>query len=664
VVSLLHWCLDMSSDDEQSGASSEGEDVGTTGLIATRAKRSTAGNLYASLLAKIDDEDFQKELGSDGEEDEAADYEESDKGYDEDDALESSGGEEDAGPPQEGQAEDMTGEKDLKKIERKEQRQKRKAKDARLKLPAWHQKKKVKLADDVKMEDAAPAERPKKKSERANWLPTPADAPTRQSHRSLAVANREVTHANLKQSYERSERQRRVMKDAAEREKTKKRANLTQEERLKVCEKIERQTAKEFGRWEREEAERQRVRDEMLAAKRQKRLEGPVVKTWSGSAVWAGLRMVEDRCEHGSRDVNVKDELKKLGSGEGTADEGAVDRTHGTGCETSERPSIPSGMEDSAPSLPPSISVIETQARSTPDSVAASTSAHDPTPVPWLQGIHDYASQTPPNVPSPMTDSPRPAQTVAPSVLIAPTDVAAPQPRQAFQQLPSVLQAPGQHYQVPDVPSLPPQQQPYGGWPPGGVPAHAIQVQPVVAPSTLPPPPPPVPVIREQAQRSLVILEQFEGLEKSATSKRSTKSINASLEPTATASILLPDSHPTFTPEESKYLLAKQRRPRVNADSLMPPAPPKPLCAITTWDAKYRDPKTGLCYADVHIYKMIQRLLAGGCRWSGLLGCWVGPAYGKMGRPARGVPEGFARSPAPVMLVVEGKREDVVERST
>jgi vacuolar protein sorting-associated protein 72 len=75
----------------------------------------------------------------------------------------------------------------------------------------------------------------------------------------------------------------------------------------------------------------------------------------------------------------------------------------------------------------------------------------------------------------------------------------------------------------------------------------------------------------------------------------------------------------------------------------LPPPPPKQRCAVTSWTAKFRDPKTGLAYADMHQYKVIQRVLAGGCAWSAMLGCWVGPnTVGMMGRPARGVPEGFA----------------------
>jgi hypothetical protein len=45
------------------------------------------------------------------------------------------------------------------------------------------------------------------------------------------------------------------------------------------------------------------------------------------------------------------------------------------------------------------------------------------------------------------------------------------------------------------------------------------------------------------------------------------------------------------------------------------------------------------------VYKIVQRMVAGGSAWSAVLGAWVGPqtAVGlRMGRPARGVPDGFA----------------------
>jgi vacuolar protein sorting-associated protein 72 len=115
----------------------------------------------------------------------------------------------------------------------------------------------------------------------------------------------------------------------------------------------------------------------------------------------------------------------------------------------------------------------------------------------------------------------------------------------------------------------------------------------------------------------------------------------SALDPTPVTNILLPLSHPNFNTEEQRYLTSRPRK-RMNEYPL-PPPPPKQRCAVTSWTAKFRDPKTGLAYADMHQYKVIQRVLAGGCAWSGMLGCWVGPnTVGMMGRPARGVPEGFA----------------------
>ncbi|KAL9104971.1 MAG: hypothetical protein Q9163_000143 [Psora crenata] len=61
------------------------------------------------------------------------------------------------------------------------------------------------------------------------------------------------------------------------------------------------------------------------------------------------------------------------------------------------------------------------------------------------------------------------------------------------------------------------------------------------------------------------------------------------------------------------------------------------LCAITGQPARFRDPKSGLAYANQYAYKEIQRLMDGGSRWSNLLDCYVGPTH----TVARGVPERF-----------------------
>ncbi|EMC99213.1 hypothetical protein BAUCODRAFT_395451 [Baudoinia panamericana UAMH 10762] len=583
----------MADDDASSStsASSDGEDIETTGLIATRAKRSTAGNLYAVIRNNLDDEDVRKELLAEDEtEEDAREYEGSEPDEDDEDALESSSEDEDAGPPQEGEPEDLAGEKEVRKAERVEQSKKRKVQDARLKLPSWQRKtKRVKLADDVKTEDGEtlPAKpKSKKKSERANWLPTDADAPLRQSGRALAVASREVTHANLKQSYERSEKQRKVMKDAAQRENLKKRKDMSQEDRMAQCAKIALKTDKEFGRWEREEAEKQRLRDEALAAKRRRGVEGPFLRHWSGSVIWRGSRIEEQRVRHGSvkvDDVGEGPSHDKLGGGGMVADVSSAVQTS------------PTGQPD-ATAVPPNDSTL-------------------------LSGIHDYAAKAtePPNdqasiaqVGVPQAGITNPAAPVAPLYQ-------QPQPTAPLTQPP---------------PALTTFQHAYTGWPPSSHPTVG--------------PPPPAPLLREQAQRSLIMLEQFPNLDPTTTTtKRSTKasaSTTPGLTPTETTSILLPTAYPPFTSDQLRYLLAKhsaRRRTIANTDN-MPPPPEKAKCAIIpNQDAAYRDPKTGLPYLDLQCYKIIQRVLGGGCMWSGLLGAWVGPSL-LMGRPARGVPEGFA----------------------
>ncbi|KAF2481352.1 YL1 nuclear protein-domain-containing protein [Neohortaea acidophila] len=593
----------MSDDeDDRSDSSSDSEDIETTGLIATRQKRVTAGNLYATLRANLDDEELQKELLAEDEEGDAEDYEGSDKG-DDDDVLDSSSDEEDAGPPKAGEQEELEGEKALKRQERVEARKKRKAHDARLKIPAWRKKKSVKLADDVKTEDGSStaAERPRKMSERSNWLPTPADAPVRQSGRSLAVQNREIVHANLKQSAERSERQRRVMKDAAEREKTNKRmTEMSQEERLRKCERIERETARDFGRWERDEAERQRLREEALAAKRKRGLEGSFYRMWSGSVLWEGDKIKIRRLSHGSRNVDeiVLEEKK---------------------AETPSEKKDAEVTDSAAPATSPAPS---------PGKDAAA-----------VQATGDGQLDAPPQ-PQDGSSQP-PASTTSASTTTLDYLPSAP-----FLYIPQSTNPP----QIPphDQPPTPSQQQPtqiYHGWPPG---THQFPLEsPAVATPPPPPPAPTIPLVREQAQRTLLMLENFPTLRKTPnpTPKRipKYKQTDTTLDADPIKLLLLPQAFPltpALTPEESKYLLTRPRK-RAGNEVPLPPAPSKHRCALTSWPAKFRDPKTGLAYADMHQYKAIQRILAGGCQWSGFLGCWVGSSYGLLGRPAKGVPEGF-----------------------
>ncbi|CAK4031011.1 Hypothetical predicted protein [Lecanosticta acicola] len=628
------------SDDDSS--SSDGEAVDTTGLIATRAKRSTAGNLYATLRANLDDEELQKELLAEDEED-AGDYEGSDR-EDDDEAMESSSDDEDAGPPKEGDKEDLEGEKELKKTERAEARKKRKMDEVKMRLPAWQKKKKVKLADDVKTEDGAPA-RPKKKSERSNWLPTAADMPVRQSSRASAIANREVVHTNLKESAIRSEKQKRVMANHAERQQAKKRAELTQEERLAKATRIEKETAREFGRWEREEAERQRIREEQLAAKRKRGIDGPIIRNWSGSVLWEGDKIKIKRL-HGSQNLDtIGYETKEAENANGDVPPD----------KTGSKPTDETNLSIPGPATPTSNSTAQLQATGQPLAPPAlalqapPASTEMPAQVSWLEGIQEYAAQQPDSAPPALSlTTSKPIDQAINYTPSAPAINALVQPPSA--------QYPTMPLKLPSAPSNPSQLHPppiYHGLPPTGY--HEWNLQHPQTPRPPLPPAPPAPLIKEQARQSLVILEQFENLENATAGKRggaSKKTQDMSTEPTPIASTLMSESYPSFTPDEVRYLTGKFKK------SGMPLAPTRAVCALTCWKAKYRDPKTGLPYFDMQQYKMIQRLLAGGCQYSRILGAFVGPDYGPLGRPAKGVPEGFG-APATALVPAKSRDDDV-----
>jgi vacuolar protein sorting-associated protein 72 len=62
------------------------------------------------------------------------------------------------------------------------------------------------------------------------------------------------------------------------------------------------------------------------------------------------------------------------------------------------------------------------------------------------------------------------------------------------------------------------------------------------------------------------------------------------------------------------------------------------LCPVTALPVRYRDPGTGIAYANALAYKKLQDLLEHKYVWSSMLGCYVGR---EDSMPARGVPEGW-----------------------
>lgn len=73
------------------------------------------------------------------------------------------------------------------------------------------------------------------------------------------------------------------------------------------------------------------------------------------------------------------------------------------------------------------------------------------------------------------------------------------------------------------------------------------------------------------------------------------------------------------------------------------------LCPITSQLSRYRDPDTGLPFANVVGYREIRNLTEQKYTWSGMLGCYVGSAT----VAAKGVPEQFITGVKPEKIAEE-----------
>lgn len=272
-------------------------------LIEGRAKRSTAGRLMSSLLDAEADDDLAllfEEIEDDNEFDAAADEE----GAEEDDmGMDSSSDDDDDQGPN-ARADDFEGEKQIEKEEKAEKKKRRAQQDLRFRIAS----KKVKIDPTaVPAPPAAPAARPKKKSERISWIPTPDEGPTRSSSRRQTMQNKELTHARLKDSEEKRVRLIATMEEAAKRKAQFKPKEMTQAERLAEAERVERHNSKSLNRWEEMEKRKAEERRAKIEALQNRRLEGPVMSYWSGVATWVNGRITR----LGKVDVTPKPEKEE-----------------------------------------------------------------------------------------------------------------------------------------------------------------------------------------------------------------------------------------------------------------------------------------------------------------------------------------------------------------
>ncbi len=273
----------MRSDDKSSdsGSSSSEEEEQTEWLATTRRKRSTAGNRLSTLIQQAAAEDDELELLFAEDED--------DVGFEdvEDDAsdvqMDSSDDDDDQGPT--AGAEELEGEKELQQQARAErQAKKRKANDG---IPKAFRKR-------VKIDPTAPnatPPRPKKKSERASWIPTPQDAPTRASARSTTKLSKEQLHAQMLEREKRRLRQLAIMEKAEKKKNAEKPKEITQEDRLAEAARVETRNAQSLNSWEEAEKIREEERRAKLEALHNRKMQGPYITWWSGLAEWVGGKL-------------------------------------------------------------------------------------------------------------------------------------------------------------------------------------------------------------------------------------------------------------------------------------------------------------------------------------------------------------------------------------
>jgi vacuolar protein sorting-associated protein 72 len=269
---------DVATPATDSTTSDEGSDAESVELLVTgRERRKTAGNRY--------DRDTVVEEVADAEEDEVAllfaeqdgeDDEEFRSEASDEDQM-SSSDDDDQGPN--AAPDDLEGEQELQKQAKQERAKKRKAELSLTTTAGLRKRPRI----DPTIPKPIP-KKPSKKKERVTWLPDPDKANARGSLRKQTLLHREHTLARLKESEALSKKYK-AEKEKRDREKAKNAPKaITQADRLAEAERIERRNAKSLNRWEAMEKKRNQEQAAKLAALKDRKLEGPVI-SWRSTRV-------------------------------------------------------------------------------------------------------------------------------------------------------------------------------------------------------------------------------------------------------------------------------------------------------------------------------------------------------------------------------------------
>ena len=359
---------------------------------------------------------------------------------------------------------------------------------------------------------------------------------------------------------------------------------MTQEERLAEAAKIERRNAKSYNRWESKEKERAEEQAAKLAAMRNRKLDGPVIGYWSGVARWTGPRSAVEEVTDTSNEVAVapkkrgrksKIELEEMAARQRLVESNATSQLSAVGVQPESQTSL------SAPTQ--QIQQPEAQVDVLPVVVS-----NDSTSNQMLEGIRDYVSEHE-NTPQAST----PQEAIEATDMEAEVGDSTQMTNGEESKEPMEIDDPHGSEKQDQVDKL--------GTAPTKTTINETDgreesvKQPEVEEITTPP-------VVELATRNLVGLGNFDELS---------------------------------VKDRNRYSLFFNKR--ANKVPKNPKMQAPELCLITGQVARYRDPSTGIVYANSFAYRKIQQLTRHEYVWSSMLGCYVG----KVGQVARGVPPGF-----------------------
>ncbi len=601
-------------------------------MVTSRARRANAGNRMSTLLAKTAGEDEW------GEEWEEAPNEEEFHGDDineqEDYNMDSSSSEED----EDGGDDDDAGEKELRKAERQERTKKRKiATNPFAARVAAAARKRVKLDVPSAESDSSALPRPKKKSERASWIPTEEDGPIRTSSRKQTMANKESTMAKLKAKDRRRDDTLAMMKAAEARKEKAKEKPLTQAERLAEAARNERINKKTLHRWEEAEEARAAERQAKIDAMKNRQITGPFIRYYSGPAVW-----VDDKIKFTGKDAPTLEQLDEKINKEFNSTDSQVAIPESGEEKPSENvavvPSLSDSQGDQPQPSPDDINHTQNQISSHNPSLPATTS-QEPSQLPWtpasqaasgdvFMGSHGIALPgsimfAPPSQDSFLFGIDQYAQTQQTQSTSTSTDL----PPNPFTQA-SPYQA---QYSTSQSPF--PQQHPSLNDPLLTQQDSAAGPQALLSQFQRPPPPPAPPrrKIIKRALRNLLILSNFANLDAPPTSSRARTPASLIKDKDKAALIQLcialfkwssSDASAFVTAMLASSAIKPTKKNLAAHDAAL--LPKKPLCAVTNAIARYRDPETGIAYRDARAFGVLRGVVGGGFVWSGALGCYVG----------------------------------------